>query len=104
MAKFEAKTAIVTRSIWWDRACCGKAAGAGWLFGSFTVCRERGQGQAGRKRDQSCSWSSSSSKADPSKEDEVASLFEQSLSKLGQVDVVVHSAGVMPLPPMIKMT
>ena len=41
-------------------------------------------------------------RADLSKEDEVASLFERSLSKLGQVDVVVHSAGVMPLSPIIK--
>ena len=41
-------------------------------------------------------------KADLTKEDEVAALFERSLSKSGQVDVVVHSAGIMPLAPIIK--
>ena len=41
-------------------------------------------------------------KADLNNPDEVASLFEQSLSKLGQIDVVVHSAGIMPLSPIIK--
>ena len=41
-------------------------------------------------------------KADLNKPDEVASLFERSLSKLGQIDVVVHSAGIMPLSPIIK--
>ena len=41
-------------------------------------------------------------KADLNKPDEVAGLFERSLSKLGQIDVVVHSAGIMPLSPIIK--
>ena len=41
-------------------------------------------------------------KADLNEPDEVASLFESSLSKLGQIDVVVHSAGIMPLSPIIK--
>ena len=41
-------------------------------------------------------------KADLNKPDEVAKLFESSLSKLGQIDVVVHSAGIMPLSPIIK--
>ena len=41
-------------------------------------------------------------KADLAKADEVASLFERSLSKFGQIDVVVHSAGIMPLSPIIK--
>ena len=41
-------------------------------------------------------------KADLTKADEVASLFKRSLSKFGQVDVVVHSAGIMPLSPIIK--
>ena len=40
--------------------------------------------------------------ADLTKADDVAALFERSLSKLGQIDVVVHSAGVMPLSPIIK--
>ena len=41
-------------------------------------------------------------KADLNNPDEVAKLFESSLSKLGQIDVVVHSAGIMPLSPIIK--
>ena len=41
-------------------------------------------------------------KADLNNPDEVANLFESSLSKLGQIDVVVHSAGIMPLSPIIK--
>ncbi len=41
-------------------------------------------------------------KADLTKADEVAGLFERSLSKFGQVDVVVHCAGIMPLSPIIK--
>ncbi len=41
-------------------------------------------------------------KADLKNPDEVANLFESSLSKLGQIDVVVHSAGIMPLSPIIK--
>ncbi len=41
-------------------------------------------------------------KADLNKPDEVAALFESSLTRLGQIDVVVHSAGIMPLSPIIK--
>ncbi len=41
-------------------------------------------------------------KADLNNRDEVAKLFESSLPKLGQIDVVVHSAGIMPLSPIIK--
>ena len=41
-------------------------------------------------------------KADLNNPDEVAKLFESSVSKLGQIDVVVHSAGIMPLSPIIK--
>ena len=41
-------------------------------------------------------------KADLNNPDEVAKLFESSLSRLGQIDVVVHSAGIMPLSPIIK--
>ena len=41
-------------------------------------------------------------KADLTKKDEVAGLFERSLSKFEQIDVVVHSAGMIPLSPIIK--
>ena len=40
--------------------------------------------------------------ADVSKAAEVAALFEQTVSKYDQVDVVVHCAGIMPLSPIAK--
>jgi len=40
-------------------------------------------------------------KANVSKENEVEQLFEHTISKLGQIDVVVHSAGIMFLSPII---
>ena len=40
--------------------------------------------------------------ADVSKPDGVAALFEQTVSKYNQVDVVVHCAGIMPLSPIAK--
>jgi 3-oxoacyl-[acyl-carrier protein] reductase len=39
-------------------------------------------------------------KADVSRADEVAALFDQALTELGSVDVVVHSAGIMLLSPI----
>ncbi len=41
-------------------------------------------------------------KANLTKTEDVAELFDRSLSKFGQLDVVVHSAGIMPLSPIIK--
>jgi len=41
-------------------------------------------------------------KANVASEIEVARLFEQTLSQLGQIDVVVHNAGIMTLSPIIK--
>jgi 3-oxoacyl-[acyl-carrier protein] reductase len=41
-------------------------------------------------------------KANVGKEDEVRQLFEQTLAKFGQIDVVVHNAGIMTLSPIIK--
>ncbi len=41
-------------------------------------------------------------KADVSNEEEVRQLFERSLSEFSQVDVVVHTAGIMPLSPIMK--
>jgi 3-oxoacyl-[acyl-carrier protein] reductase len=41
-------------------------------------------------------------KANVANEDEVGRLFEQSLAKFGQIDVVVHNAGIMTLSPIIK--
>ncbi|MBD1852048.1 SDR family oxidoreductase [Leptolyngbya sp. ST-U4] len=40
-------------------------------------------------------------KANVSKENEVEQLFEQTITTLGAIDVVVHSAGIMPLSPII---
>lgn len=41
-------------------------------------------------------------KANVAKEDEVGQLFEQTLVKFRQIDVVVHNAGIMTLSPIIK--
>jgi 3-oxoacyl-[acyl-carrier protein] reductase len=41
-------------------------------------------------------------KANVAKEEEVGQLFEQTLGTLGQIDVVVHNAGIMTLSPIIK--
>jgi 3-oxoacyl-[acyl-carrier protein] reductase len=41
-------------------------------------------------------------KANVANEDEVGQLFEQTLAKIGQIDVVVHNAGIMTLSPIIK--
>ena len=39
---------------------------------------------------------------DVAKESEVAQLFERTIAEFGQIDAVVHSAGVMALSPIIK--
>lgn len=39
-------------------------------------------------------------KANVSKESEVEQLFEHTITTLGSIDVVVHSAGIMPLSPI----
>jgi 3-oxoacyl-[acyl-carrier protein] reductase len=41
-------------------------------------------------------------KANVSNESEVAHLFEQTKATLGQIDVVVHNAGIMLLSPIVK--
>lgn len=41
-------------------------------------------------------------KANVSKENEVKQLFDHTITTLGQIDVVVHSAGIMSLSPIIK--
>ena len=41
-------------------------------------------------------------KADIADEKEVAQLFQQSSTSLGQINVVVHCAGIMPLSPILK--
>ncbi len=41
-------------------------------------------------------------KGDLTNEKDVVQLFERTLSAFDQVDVVVHSAGIMPLSPIIK--
>ena len=40
--------------------------------------------------------------ADVTKEDDVKRLFESSLKEFGQIDVVVNSAGIMPLSPIAR--
>jgi 3-oxoacyl-[acyl-carrier protein] reductase len=41
-------------------------------------------------------------KADVSNPEEVRQLFEETIQKFGQVDVVVNNAGIMPLAPIAK--
>ncbi len=41
-------------------------------------------------------------RANLTKTEDIAELFDRSLSEFGQLDVVVHSAGIMPLSPIIK--
>jgi 3-oxoacyl-[acyl-carrier protein] reductase len=41
-------------------------------------------------------------KANVDNEDEVTYLFERTKAILGEIDVVVHNAGIMPLSPIIK--
>jgi 3-oxoacyl-[acyl-carrier protein] reductase len=41
-------------------------------------------------------------KANVANEYEVGQLFEQTLAQFGQIDVVVHNAGIMTLSPIIK--
>jgi 3-oxoacyl-[acyl-carrier protein] reductase len=41
-------------------------------------------------------------RADITKADEVSQLFKDSLANFGQIDVVVHCAGIMTLSPIIK--
>ncbi len=40
--------------------------------------------------------------ADVTKEKEVASIFKEAISAFGTIDVVVHSAGIMPLSPIVE--
>ncbi|WP_263385590.1 SDR family oxidoreductase [Granulicella arctica] len=102
MAKAEAKTAIVTGA----SGGIGRAVAKRLAQDGFSVVLNY-SGNADKAEQavneiKAAAGQATAIKADLSKEDEVASLFERSLSKLGQVDVVVHSAGVMPLSPIIK--
>ena len=40
--------------------------------------------------------------ADVTKQKEVASIFKEAISAFGTIDVVVHSAGIMPLSPIVE--
>ncbi len=40
--------------------------------------------------------------ADVTKEKEVASIFKEAISAFGTINVVVHSAGIMPLSPIVE--
>ena len=102
MAKAEAKIAIVTgASGGSDRASATRLAKDGFSvvlgYSGSADKAEQVVNEIKAAADQAMAM-----KADLNKPDEVASLFERSLSKLGQINVVVHSAGIMPLSPIIK--
>lgn len=102
MAKIEAKTAIVTGA----SGGIGRAVAKRLAQDGFSVVLN--YSGAVDKADEAmnaikaAAGQAISIKADLTKADEVAGLFERSLSKFGQIDVVVHSAGIMPLSPIIK--
>ena len=102
MAKVEGKTAIVTgASGGIGRAVAKRLAQDGFAV-VLNYAGNADKAEQAVSEIKAAAGQAIAVKADLSKEDDVASLFERSLSKLGQVDVVVHSAGVMPLSPIIK--
>ncbi len=77
--------------------------GAGWLFSSAGLFRIRGQGRAGRDRDQGRGRSGDGDQSRPEQAGRGGEPCSRvAFTKLGQIDVVVHSAGIMPLSPIIK--
>ena len=102
MAKAEAKIAIVTgASGGIGRAVATRLAQDGFsVVLNYSGATEKAEEAV--KQIKSAAGQAIAIRADLTKEDEVAALFERSLSKGGHVDVVVHSAGIMPLSPIIK--
>ena len=102
MAEIEKKIAIVTGA----SGGIGRAIATRLAQDGFSVVL--GYSGSADKAEQAVAEIKSASgqaiamKADLNNPEEVANLFESSVSKLRQIDVVVHSAGIMPLSPIIK--
>ncbi len=102
MAEAEAKVAIVTgASGGIGRAIATRLAQDGFsMVLSYSGSADKAEQAVSEIK--SAEGQAMAIKADLTKPDEVASLFERSLSQMKQIDVVVHSAGIMPLSPIIK--
>ena len=102
MAKIEKKIALVTGA----SGGIGRAVAARLAKDGFSVILSYSGNP--KKADEAvneikaAAGKAISVKADLSKADEVVNLFERGMSEFGQIDVVVHSAGIMPLSPIIK--
>ena len=102
MAKIQTKTALVTgASGGIGRAVAKRLAQDGF---SVVLNYSGNSDQADKAVDEikAAAGQAISVKANLTKVEDVADLFDRSLSKFGQIDVVVHSAGIMPLSPIIK--
>ncbi len=102
MAKVQTKTALVTgASGGIGRAVAKRLAQDGF---SVVLNYSGNSDQADKAMDEikAAAGQAIAVKANLIKAEDVADLFDRSLSKFGQIDVVVHSAGIMPLSPIIK--
>ncbi len=102
MKKIQTKTALVTgASGGIGRAVAKRLAQDGF---SVVLNYSGNSDQADKAVDEirAAAGQAISVKANLTKVEDVADLFDRSLSKFGQIDVVVHSAGIMPLSPIIK--
>ena len=101
-ARHKSKDSDCNRSLRRYRECGSEAIGAGWFSVVLNYSGNSERADEAVNAIKTAAGQAISIKADLTKADEVASLFERSLSKFGHVDVVVHSAGIMPLSPIIK--
>ncbi len=102
MTKIQTKTALVTgASGGIGRAVAKRLAQDGF---SVVLNCSGNSDQADKAVDEirAAAGQAISVKANLTNVEDVADLFDRSLSKFGQIDVVVHSAGIMPLSPIIK--